>query len=162
MPFWNEGKAGVDNPVFSERSLPIGPGLFPRPITGKENSLAEVRVLDRGLSRGRFAHKAQMHPCGGKRSHFVWRVVFLKGHEMLVEVRFFAQLREVVGGDRLQLELPEPASIGTLREVLVQQVPSLKCWKNLLLFAVEHQHAPDTAFLKPGMEVACFPPVGGG
>lgn len=81
---------------------------------------------------------------------------------MEVEIRFFAQIQEIVGSDRLRLELPPVPCIGTLREVLIQTIPALAPWKKVLLFALNAQYADDTAPIPPGAQIACFPPVGGG
>jgi|YNPNPStandDraft_1061719.scaffolds.fasta_scaffold93876_2 molybdopterin converting factor small subunit len=81
---------------------------------------------------------------------------------MEVEVRLFAQVREIVGVDRIGLELPEPACIGAIREGLIARIPALAAWKHLLLFAVNGRYADDSTPIEPGGEIACFPPVGGG
>ncbi|HOM17818.1 MAG TPA: MoaD/ThiS family protein [Thermoguttaceae bacterium] len=81
---------------------------------------------------------------------------------MEVEVRLFAQVREIVGGDRVRLEVGATACIGTLREEMIRKIPVLAAWKHLLLFAVNEEYADDSTPIEPGAAIACFPPVGGG
>ncbi len=81
---------------------------------------------------------------------------------MEVEVLLFAQVREMVGQERIRLQLPEGATIGTVRAELVKHYPEVGSWERLLLFAVDGQYADDTLRIGPGAEIACFPPVGGG
>ncbi|MCS7304795.1 MAG: MoaD/ThiS family protein [Thermoguttaceae bacterium] len=82
--------------------------------------------------------------------------------QMEVEVRLFAQVREVVGQERIRLQLPNGARIGILRAELVKRYPALAARQMLLLFALNGQYADDNTPIPPGAEIACFPPVGGG
>jgi len=81
---------------------------------------------------------------------------------MEVEVRLFAQVRELVGQQCVRLRLPAGASIGQLRTAMIRQYPALAAWERLLLFAVNGRYAEDSTPIGPGAEIACFPPVGGG
>ena len=81
----------------------------------------------------------------------------------MLKVLFFAQIKE-----RLQcgaLELPNtPANLQQLRAELSQRAP---VWQEVLeagsaLAAVNQTICPDDMPLKPGDEVAFFPPVTGG
>ncbi len=79
---------------------------------------------------------------------------------MKVKVLLFAAPRELVGQGELVLELPERATVQTLREAIERAHPALR--SHYLRFAVNQQYAdPDTP-LRNGDEVACIPPVGGG
>ena len=81
---------------------------------------------------------------------------------MNVEVRLFAQAKEVAGVDSLALELPENASVSQLREALVDRVPAMTAMAQFLLIAVGNDYADDSVTLPTGVPIACFPPVSGG
>lgn len=83
---------------------------------------------------------------------------------MKVTVRYFAALREALGGSEA-LDLPEGATLGSLRdhllarggrhaEVLARTRP-VRCALNQVM-------AEESAPLADGAEVAFFPPVTGG
>lgn len=79
-------------------------------------------------------------------------------------ILFFAQLRETVGTERLDLEAPYPATVAALREQLIRKgdpwAQALSDSK--LLVAVNQAMAHADTPLKAGDEVAFFPPVTGG
>jgi len=81
---------------------------------------------------------------------------------MEVEVRLFAQVRELLGQQCVRLRLPEGARVGQLRAAMIQQYPALAPWERMLLFAVNGRYAEDATPIGPEAEIACFPPVGGG
>jgi len=83
-----------------------------------------------------------------------------------VKVLFFAALREQLGTAGEEIELPgEVSSVGALRMHLCERGAS---WKavlaepKLVRAAVNQDMVPLTAPVKPGDEVAFFPPVTGG
>ncbi len=85
---------------------------------------------------------------------------------MKVTVRYFASLRESLGKDREEIELPAGVStVGGLRAHLrslgvpYEQVLSEK---KLVRSAVNQDMANPAAAVKAGDEVAFFPPVTGG
>ena len=83
----------------------------------------------------------------------------------MIEVRYFANLRESLGVAHEQVELPAVATIAGLLDVLKnrhgkrgEQVfggPRLLC-------ALNHDVVPYDTSIKDGDEVAFFPPVTGG
>ena len=84
----------------------------------------------------------------------------------MVDVLFFASLREQLTVDREQLELDdEVKTISDLKQLLSQRGG---LWSELftrqqgLLCSVNQQMADDDAKIKSGDEVAFFPPVTGG
>lgn len=81
---------------------------------------------------------------------------------MKIEVLLFAAARKHAGTDRVSLELPDAATVADLRRVLGHRVPALRPWTDQLMIALDQQHAHDQAIIRPGMEIACFPPVSGG
>jgi molybdopterin converting factor small subunit len=81
---------------------------------------------------------------------------------MKVWVRLFAALREAAGRDRIELDLPEPATVGQCRRRLAEAVPGLGPQMGAALFAIDARYAADNETIDPGKELACFPPVSGG
>jgi len=79
-----------------------------------------------------------------------------------VRVRMFAALKQALGSDRVEVALPDGATIGELRRGLAEQFPPLAKSTSLVMFAIDTQYADDDAPIPPGADVACIPPVSGG
>jgi len=82
----------------------------------------------------------------------------------VIEVLFFARLRETLDLARLALELSEPTTVGALKAQLAARGAS---WQALfagrqVLAAVNQELANDATPIRPGDEVAFFPPATGG
>jgi len=75
----------------------------------------------------------------------------------MITLLAFARYRERLGFDRLELDLPEPA---TLAALLTH--PRLAVLPPDALFAVNQAFAGRDAALRDGDEVAFMPPVSGG
>jgi molybdopterin synthase sulfur carrier subunit len=83
---------------------------------------------------------------------------------MKISVRYFAALREALGSSEF-VELPADASVGTLRDVLLQRGgrhAELLGRQRAVRCAVDQLMADEDAMLRDGVEVAFFPPVTGG
>ncbi len=81
---------------------------------------------------------------------------------MNVRVRLFASLREAAGKDRIDLALPDGATVKDLVAHLQDAEPTLNGVAGAIYAAVNNRYvSPDTA-LQDGDEVALFPPVSGG
>jgi molybdopterin synthase sulfur carrier subunit len=83
---------------------------------------------------------------------------------MQVTVRYFAALREALGSSEA-VELPAGASVGMLRDLLLQRGgrhAELLGRQRAVRCAVDQLMADDAAALRDGAEVAFFPPVTGG
>lgn len=81
----------------------------------------------------------------------------------MINVLFFAQVRELIGCDSLSLDC-EYATVEELRQALLQRGDrwALALENGKLLCAVNQSFVhPDTA-IKSGDEIAFFPPVTGG
>jgi sulfur-carrier protein len=83
----------------------------------------------------------------------------------MIDVHYFANIRESLGAAREQLPVPVPATVTGLIDALIQQHG--KRWETILkdakvLVAVNQVVAPLSAAIKAGDEVAFFPPVTGG
>lgn len=81
---------------------------------------------------------------------------------MKLDVRLFAQARDLAGAERVSVELPENGTVAALRAALAEQYPHLAPLTRHLLIAVGVDYVSDKTELKPGDELACFPPVSGG
>ena len=81
---------------------------------------------------------------------------------MKVEVRLFAAARAMADRPSLEVELPAPATVGNLREILAEQCPALAPVLSHCVFAIGNAYAQDTTPIGPDDDVACIPPVSGG
>lgn len=81
---------------------------------------------------------------------------------MNVEVQFFAIARDLVGSERVSLELPDGATVKQLRETLASAYPRLGPTLERSMIAVDEEYASADQVLRPGSVVACIPPVSGG
>ncbi len=81
---------------------------------------------------------------------------------MQVQVRLFGGLTERAGGSRVQVELPEPATVADLRRALAEQHVALAALLPAVKIAVDLEVAGDEVALTPDREVALLPPVAGG
>jgi molybdopterin converting factor subunit 1 len=81
---------------------------------------------------------------------------------MMVEVQLFARARDLTGTSRLEVALPEKATVGDLRRRLAELVPNLAPLLKRSALAVDNELAGDGEPLSPDAEVALLPPVSGG
>lgn len=81
----------------------------------------------------------------------------------MIKVLFFAQVRELTGTDRLELE-HRYSTVEELRNALSQRGErwALALEKKKLLLAVNHTFVQPDHPLTSGDEIAFFPPVTGG
>lgn len=77
-------------------------------------------------------------------------------------VRYFAIARERTRVSAEPLELPDGATVATLRDALASKHPQLAPLFSQLRFALDEEFAPLDAKLTDGCEVALIPPVAGG
>ncbi len=81
---------------------------------------------------------------------------------MRVRVELFAGLREVIGRREIEVDLPEGASVGDLREGLARDFPKLTPFLPSLVCAVNQEYRSREYLLQDGDEVALIPPISGG
>jgi MoaE-MoaD fusion protein len=74
---------------------------------------------------------------------------------MVVSVRLFAGLRERAGSGRIELELPDEATVGDL--LAAMELEPRSC-----VAAINREYAGPESRIAPGDEVALVPPVSGG
>jgi len=79
-----------------------------------------------------------------------------------VEVRLFGGLTERAGGNRVGVELNEPATVADLRLALTGQYPSLAPLLHRVKVAVDLEVADDEVAVTSDSELALLPPVAGG
>ncbi len=82
----------------------------------------------------------------------------------MINILFFASLREALGQHKIELFLDNAISLVDLRLMLIEQHPAWagELMKKNLLMAINKQQVNIDAFVHPGDEVAFFPPVTGG
>ncbi len=81
---------------------------------------------------------------------------------MTVCVRIFASVREILGQDVLEIELPDDACVATLRECLEREFPVLERSLSSCRFAVDLEFASENTPLSTTSDIALIPPVSGG
>lgn len=81
---------------------------------------------------------------------------------MRVKARLFAMFRELLGKDRLELELEDGATVSRLLAKIKEEFPGLEDLSDSLMVAVNAEYVTPEFKLKEGDEVALIPPVSGG
>jgi molybdopterin converting factor subunit 1 len=81
---------------------------------------------------------------------------------MRVTVRLFARLRDLAGAGELVRDVPGPATVKTVWDSLVAEVPALVEYERNMSVAVNAEYARMGAAVNEGDEVAFLPPVSGG
>jgi molybdopterin synthase catalytic subunit len=79
-----------------------------------------------------------------------------------VHVRLFAGLRQLAGDRDIELALPAGATLGTLRERLVEEYPVLEAFLATFVCAVAEEVQPAEYVLHDGDVVDVIPPISGG
>jgi len=82
----------------------------------------------------------------------------------MIEIQFFASLRERLGCDRLELECQPGDTLALIKARLARQEPAFAraSQEQRLLAAVNETLAPDSQPVADGDRLAFFPPVTGG
>ena len=80
---------------------------------------------------------------------------------MIVKVKLFAVLKEHLG-EEVELDVPEPATVGGLLERFAVDYPQFRSALPSLNVAVDHTYARKDEPIAAAQEVAIFPPVSGG
>lgn len=81
---------------------------------------------------------------------------------MKCEVLLFAQVRDVVGCDRLTIELPVGAKVRDALNRLAKLHSSIAQMRPQLAVAVDERYATPETVLREGCTIALIPPVSGG
>lgn len=80
---------------------------------------------------------------------------------MELSILAFGIAKDIVGTDRLSMEIEEGADTCALKKKLEAVYPAFTRLKSYML-AVNREYAPDTLPLSPRDEIAIIPPVSGG
>jgi molybdopterin converting factor subunit 1 len=83
-----------------------------------------------------------------------------KGFDPTITVKLFASSREIIGRDKIQIELSEKMTVRDLREMILTTQPLLS--KIQFVIAVNHKVVNDATTLNQTDEVAVLPAVSGG
>lgn len=81
---------------------------------------------------------------------------------MKVKVRFFAAVRELVGREQLEVDLPDGSTAAQALGRCQELFPGLEEMARSLVVAVNQEYANPSRPLADGDEVALIPPVSGG
>ena len=81
---------------------------------------------------------------------------------MRVTVRLFARLRDLAGAGELVRDVPAPATVKSVWQTLVDDMPALQEYERTMSVAVNADYAKMSAAVAEGDEVAFMPPVSGG
>ena len=74
----------------------------------------------------------------------------------------FARYREAVGRERVEVDVPDGATVEDVWRALTDRHPILSRYRPHTLFAVGNDYVDPDRRLASGEELACFPPVSGG
>ena len=81
---------------------------------------------------------------------------------MLIDILYFATLRDLIGQRKERLEVPEGSTIGDLKGRLGERGDRIAQALNVALFSINREFAFAEEMLQEGDEVGVFPPVSGG
>jgi molybdopterin converting factor subunit 1 len=79
-----------------------------------------------------------------------------------VTLQLFALARQRAGRDRIELDLPEPATVADLKAVLARALPDFAALIGSMRFAVDEEYADDSTPVFASSVLAAIPPVSGG
>jgi len=80
----------------------------------------------------------------------------------VTRVLLFGGIREIIGGDAVEVDLGEGATTSSLLDAIVRAHPGIAPWRPFLRVAVNREYAAETGTISPGDEIALIPPVSGG
>jgi molybdopterin converting factor subunit 1 len=80
----------------------------------------------------------------------------------MVTVHLFARAKDLVGADRITVDVPDGATVADLRRRLATRYPALGGLLERSALAVNDEFADEAMTLPPRAEVALLPPVSGG
>jgi molybdopterin converting factor subunit 1 len=81
---------------------------------------------------------------------------------MHVTIRLFARLRDLAGAGELTRDVPGPATVGSVWQSLVAEMPALGEYERSMSVAVNADYSRMSAAVNEGDEIAFLPPVSGG
>ena len=81
---------------------------------------------------------------------------------MELNIRLFATLKDRAGQGHILVRLDEPATVQTVLAAIVTQYPALATAVSSSIVSVNKAFAGEDTAVRPGDEIAIFPPVSGG
>jgi len=81
---------------------------------------------------------------------------------MRVTIRLFARLRDLVGLTEFTREVPAPATVASVWNILVTEFPAAAAYERTMSVAVNASYARLHTPVQDEDEVAFLPPVSGG
>jgi len=81
---------------------------------------------------------------------------------MKITLKTFASIRDIIGFNQLELDIPDDATAGSVIETLAEKHEGLASHRETLLIAVNSTYCGSDTTLKEGDTMALFPPVSGG
>ncbi len=81
---------------------------------------------------------------------------------MKITVRFFAALRDLAGGERFDVEVPNDEKVEAVWARFAGESPGLEAYRDRLLVSRNLEYVDLDTRLADGDELAFFPPVSGG
>ena len=81
---------------------------------------------------------------------------------MRVTIRLFARLRDLAGAGELVRDVAGPATVHSVWNSLVAEMPGLGDYERTMSVAVNADYSRMSAAVQDGDEVAFLPPVSGG
>ncbi len=81
---------------------------------------------------------------------------------MRVWVLYLGMLKEIVGRDKEELQLPANSRLGELFSELQRRIPKLTEFRSAIALAVNYEYSDAATVLQDNDEVALLPPVSGG
>ena len=77
-------------------------------------------------------------------------------------ILFFSVLRDIVGAEEIQFEVPGPTDVAGMLEALYGRWPALREWDGRIRVAVDLEYVGRDHPVAEGQEIAVMPPVQGG
>ncbi|MEP7214703.1 MAG: molybdopterin converting factor subunit 1 [Anaerolineaceae bacterium] len=81
---------------------------------------------------------------------------------MEITVLLFASVAERAGTRRFTLSLDEPATVGSARDAILAQYPSIAPFVPNLMYALDEEYVREHDAVTPHSTLALIPPVSGG
>jgi molybdopterin converting factor small subunit len=79
-----------------------------------------------------------------------------------MKVRFFAQLRDLIGCDTLDVDLANGAAVSDLLEEIYKRFPAVRSYDKSILVAAGLEFVDRNYNPRPGDDISLMPPVQGG
>ena len=88
--------------------------------------------------------------------------MLLGGDVATVSVKLYAGLQALVGSKSVELALPPGATVGQLRDKIVEEHPVLQAFIATLVCAIDEEMVDVDHVLRDGEKVELIPPIAGG